>query len=100
MVGKTPLILAPLILGAALLCFTFWLGRIWERAGKRYAASFIDPATHGELMETVRQILQPVDVDHACFLPASVQDKAVKVLARADEQAARRARVELRRRGF
>jgi len=101
LVGKTPLILAPLIVGLALLFVAFWAGRWWERAGRRYASSFIDPKTHGDLMETLRGILVPsTDVDQACFVPAGVKERADRVLATADEQAARRVREERRRRGW
>lgn len=98
MVGKTALILAPLVIGLALLLLAFLAGRFWERAGKRYAASFIDPDTHMGLMEVLRRILSPADPNLACYVPDVVKDTAVKVLAIADEQAARRKREELRRR--
>ncbi len=100
MVGKTPMILAPVILAAAVLFGAFWVGRWWERAMRRYASTFIDPKTHSDLTELVRRVLKPVDVDQACFLPASVQAEAERVLAKADEQAESRKRLELRRRGF
>jgi len=101
LVGKTPLILAPVIVCLAVLAAAFFAGRWWERAGRRYASSFIDPKTHGELMETLRGILTPPgDVDQACFVPAAVKERADRVLATADEQAARRKREELRRRGW
>jgi hypothetical protein len=100
LVGKTPLILAPLVVGLALLFLAFWFGRFWERSGKRYAAQFIDPDTHTSLMEIVRRILSPADPELGCYLPPAVKEQAEKVLATAHEQAARRARVELRRRGF
>jgi hypothetical protein len=95
------LILAPLIVGLAVLAFAFLAGRWWERAGRRYASSFIDPKTHTDLMEVLRRILSPAaDVEEVCLLPGAVRERAEKVLATAHEQAARRARVELRRRGF
>lgn len=97
MVGKTPLVLAPIVVGLAILVMVFWAGRWWERSGKRYAAQFIDPTTHADLVELVRRILLPVDVDHACFLPAPVKAQAEELLAQADEQDAKRRRLELRR---
>lgn len=101
MVGKTPLIVAPVIVALAVLALAFWFGRWWERSGRRYAASFIDPKTHTDLMEVLRRVLAPADsVDEVCLLPGPVRDRAEKVLATAHEQAAKRARAELRRRGY
>lgn len=101
MVGKTPLIVAPLIVGLAFLALAFLAGRWWERAGRRYASSFIDPKTHVDLIDTLRTILNPAaDVELACFVPNPVREKASKVLDTADEQATRRKREELRRRGY
>jgi hypothetical protein len=101
LVGKTPLIVAPLLVGLAFLALAFVAGRFWERAGKRYASSFIDPKTHGDLMDALRRILTPpADVDQACFVPEVIKAPALRVLATADEQAAKRRREELRRRGW
>lgn len=97
MVGKTPLLLAPLIVGAAVLFAAFLAGRWSERAGKRRASSFIDPATHTDLMQVLHRILAPADPDLACYLPEVVKDDAVKVLAVAEKQAENRRRAELRR---
>jgi hypothetical protein len=100
LVGKTPLIVAPVIVSAALLFAAFWFGRLWERAGRRYASRFIDPVLHADLVELVRRILVPTDVEQGCFLPDPVRERAAKLVALADEQAANRKREELRRRGF
>jgi hypothetical protein len=99
-VGKTPMVLAPILVLAAVLFLTFWLGRLFERAGRRYAAQFIDPKTHSDLVELVRRVLSPVDADQACFLPEKVQKRARELLGKADEQAEARRRAEFRRRGF
>lgn len=98
LVGKTPLIVAPLIVAAALLFAAFWFGRFWERSGKRYASRFIDPDLHTDLVEQLRRILVPTDVEQGCFLPDPVREQAARLVARADEQKAKRAREELRRR--
>lgn len=96
--GKTPLILAPLIVGGAMLVFAFWMGRIYERASKRYAGSFIDPKMHTDLLDLVKKILVPSSVDQACYLPDPLKEQAEKLVARADEHHVRRRRDELRRR--
>lgn len=100
MVGKTPLIVAPIVVGAAVLLLVFWLGRWWERSMRRYAASFIDPKTYTDLVELVRGMLAPADVEQACFLPDLVRGRAQDLVSRADQQHADRERFELRRRGF
>lgn len=99
--GKTPLILAPIVVGAAVLFVVFLAGRWWERSMKRYASSFIDPATYTDLVELLRRILTPAaDVDQACFLPDGIKDEAERLVTRADNQDTNRRRAELRRRGF
>jgi hypothetical protein len=100
MVGKTPMVLAPIVVVAAVLFLAFLAGRWWERSMRRYASSFIDPKTHGDLIELVRRVLKSVDVDQACYLPPPVHGEAEKLLAKADDQAVARQRYELRRRGF
>lgn len=95
--GKTPLILAPLIVGGAMLWFAFWMGKVFERASKRYIASYIDPKMHCELIDLLKKILVPSNVDQACYLPEPLKQQAEKLVARADEHHQRRRREELRR---
>lgn len=96
--GKTPLILAPIIVGGALLWLSWWLGMRWERVSKRYFGSFIDPKNHSDLVELVRQMLTPTSLEEPAYLPEKIRERAVKLIADSDERDDRRRREELRRR--
>ncbi len=96
--GKTPLIVAPLIVLAAVLFGMFWAGRWWERVNQRYASRFISAKTHQGLVELVRRMLSPTDIDQGCFLPEPVRVRAQQLVDDADRQDAARRREELRRR--
>lgn len=98
--GKTALILAPIIVGGLFLFLAFWLGRWFERAGQRYAASFISPQLYQRLVQFVGCTLNPTDLDAVPYLPPALKDEATELLELADKQASARSRHELRRRGF
>jgi hypothetical protein len=95
--GKTALILAPLIVGCAALWLAYWLGLKVEQSRKRAASSVIDARLHTDLVELVRRILRPADLDQAAYLPPQVQQLAQRLLAEADANADR---VRQRRHGF
>lgn len=100
MVGKTPLILAPIIVGGAFLFLAFWFGRWFERAGKRYEAQFIDPVLHQNLADFIARTLVPTDVDQVAYLPPEMKQQAERLLGRAKEAKGKQVRYERRRRGY
>jgi len=100
-VGKTALILAPLIVGGALLAVSFWMGRLFERVRRDVAASHISPQLHGELVDLVRDLLNPgADLEQVAYLPPATKERAQQLLARAIANVQAVARAERRRAGY
>ncbi len=82
---KTALILAPIIVATAALWLAFWAGRKTERVKQKLVADRIDVGLHNDLIELVRRILSPADLDQVAFLPDPVAARARELLAQADE---------------
>lgn len=101
MVGKTALIVAPLIVGLAVLALAFWGGRLFERIRRDVAASHISPQVHGELVDLVRDLLSPTDdLEQVVYLPPPVKERAQQLLARADANTRAIERAARRRAGY
>lgn len=98
--GKTPLILAPIIVAAALLWLTFWLGRRLERAAIRVRAEQLDPKLHVDLTNLVRDLLHPVDLNDVPYLPPAIKKRAADLVTEATRQEHARIRAERRRLGW
>jgi hypothetical protein len=98
--GKTPLIVAPVIVALALLYLAFWLGKRWERTALRMKAEQISPKLYGDLVAFVRGLLNPTDLSDPAYLPQAAKDKAAELVATADEHEAKRRRSERRRAGY
>lgn len=99
--GKTALILAPLIVGGALLAVSFWLGRLFERVRRDVAASHISPQLHGELVDLARDLLDPgMDLAQAPYLPPALKERVQQLFARARANQQAIARAERRRAGY
>lgn len=98
--GKTVIILAPLVVGGALLLLAFWMGQLLERVKKDVASARINPGLHDDLIELVRQILSPGDLDQVAFLPEPVKTRAQELLDKADQHAANMRQAQRRRAGW
>ncbi len=98
--GKTALILAPIIVGAVVLWFTFWMGRFFERVRRDVQASHISPRVHADLVELVRDLLNPTDLTDVPYLPPVLRQRAELTLKNANENAASVRRAERRRAGY
>jgi hypothetical protein len=94
--GKTPLIVAPVIVALALLFLTFWLGKRFERLRKFADARGIDPDLYHEFERFARSVIQPppsLESADVVVLPEATRKLGVDVLTRYDETTARRALV-------
>lgn len=98
--GKTVLILAPIIVGLAVLWLAFWLGKLAQRIKTEIAAAHISPKVHHDLRELVRDLLHPSDLADPPYLPAAVRQRAERVLKDADENKASADRAMRRRAGY
>lgn len=98
--GKTALILAPLIVGVAMLWVMFWMGQLFERAKHRVAAGHIDVGLYAQLVDFVRGLVSPKDLADPPYLPPDVRQEALKLSARAHENVRRVEQARLRRRGL
>jgi hypothetical protein len=94
------LLVAPLIVGGALLLLAFWMGRLLERVKKDTASARIDPRLHNDLIDLVRRILAPVDLDHVAYLPEPERTRAQELIRRVGEHEANLRRAERRRTGY
>lgn len=98
--GKTPLIVAPVIVAAALLYLALWFGRWWERAAARARAEDISPELYGDLVAFVRGLLNPTDLTDVAYLPGPARARAEELVSVENERDARRRRAERRRAGY
>jgi hypothetical protein len=99
-VGKTVLIVAPIIVGVAVLWLAFALGKVVQRVQTAVAASHISPGVHEDLREVVRALLSPTDLSNPPYLPAALKQQAELALKNADDNAASVKRAERRRAGY
>lgn len=99
-VGKTPLIVAPLIVAGLVLFLAFYAGRWWERTGRRWASSQLDPGIYRDLVAYVQGLLSPTDFEDPPYLPGKLREEAVKLAARAADHDRKMMRAERRRRGY
>lgn len=98
--GKTPLIIAPIIVAAALLWFAFWLGRKFERVAIVHHGKNIIPKTHTDMIEVLRDLLHPPDLNEVPYVPTALKERAMAAFAAANEQEQARIRAERRRLGW
>ncbi len=83
-VGKTPYVLAPLIVGAAVLLLTFYCGRWFERARQKMSRSQVSLVVYFKLVEYLRGLLHPVSLDDPVYLPDATKTRGFELLNEAD----------------
>jgi hypothetical protein len=99
-VGKTAVVLAPIIVLGAGLVLCFWLGRRYERTSVAVRGTQLSAKLHGQMVEWIRQVLNPSDLANPSFVPEDLRDSGTRLVAQADENMAKVRREDLRRRGF
>lgn len=98
--GKTPLILAPIILIVFALWLAVWTGRRLERAAMKLRAEHLDPQLHTDLANLVRDMLHPTDLNDIPYLPPTLKQRAIELSAEATRQEKARDRAKRRRLGW
>ena len=83
--GKTPYVLAPIIVGAAVLLLTFYCGRWFERARQKLVRSQVSLVVYSRLTEYVRELLHPSSLDDPVYLPDAVKTRGFELLEKADD---------------
>lgn len=97
--GKTPYVLAPIIVGLAAGMLVFYCGRWYERARQKLARSLVSMVVYAKLAEYLRELLHPTSLDEPAYLPDPVKTRGFELLEQADHNLTG-VREALRRRGL